>query len=533
MNGAKLIRRFAVILATAVSLGCGDGAGLRDRRPQARTRTVSHTAAAAEAFARIAPPLGGLGSVNVDAGEVDLQGGVPVIASSRTAGSGGDLASRAALFLAGDDQAFVDEGPIEGSAEASIDDNLRFLPTTRPMQPDPQRPPLSTEANVDTNKPVHEWQRATDDWLGARPWLDDRGVSFQANWTLDYSKNFRGGVDTAGSAFRHLFNANVTLDTERLVGLKGGTFFLNFQNQSGDFGSDLTGDVQAYSNIDADGRTQISELWYGQSLIDGRLEVRVGKIDANSAFARVENGGEFIHSSMGVSPTIVGMPKYPDPSVGVDVFVRPTEEIYFGVGVYDGAGVEGVRTGERGPGTVFGEPSDLFVIAEGGVLWTLPGGRAGRAAFGVWHHTGRFEKFDGGTVGGATGPYVVVDQVLWRERGSDDEDAQGIGAFLQYGYADPDVSAFEHHVGGGLAWTGAVPGRDDDVLGLGASWVKFSDRGGAGFTEDGELAVELFYKMRLLKWLSVKPDLQYIQHPGGERGRDDAWVGTLRIVMDL
>jgi porin len=423
--------------------------------------------------------------------------------------------------------------PIEGSAEASIDDTLRFLPTTRPTQPEPQKPPAATPENVDTDRPVHEWQRATDDWLGVRPWLDDRGVSLQANLTLDFSKNLRGGLDTGGSATRHLFNANVTLDLERLAGLAGGTVFVNFQNQAGDNGSTLTRDIQAYSNIDADGRTQVSEFWYEQVLMGEKLRVRVGKIDANSEFAKVESAAAFLQSSMGVSPTITAMPKYPDAAFGIDLFLHPCDHWYVGAGVFDGAVQEGVKTGERGPATLFGPPADLYLIGETGVTWDFGGRRSGRLAAGVWHATGRLERFDGGTASGATGPYVVLEQVLWRPAPGDEADERGVAAFFQYGYADPSVSAFVHHVGGGVSWTGPIPGRADDVAGLGASWVRLTDGVGAGFGRDDELSVELFYKARVLKWLSVQPDVQYIRHPGGDRTVRDAWVATVRLVMDF
>jgi hypothetical protein len=270
MKSREFFRRAAAVAAIAALSGCEQQSSTRAAARPAREWRTSRAARVAGGTNRFTPaldptaPTDGLAttaaarsSASADAAELRAAGASLLIAGEELAPPAGD-----------GDGGGGGGGAIEGSEEASIDDNLRFIPTTRPMQPEPQRPPLSKEENVDTNKPVHEWQRGTDDWFGARPWLDDRGVSFQANWTLDYSKNFRGGLDTAGSAFRHLFNANLTLNTERLFGLKGGTLFVNFQNQSGDSGLTLTGDAQMFSNIDADGRTQLSELWYEQALLD-------------------------------------------------------------------------------------------------------------------------------------------------------------------------------------------------------------------------------------------------------------------------
>jgi porin len=431
---------------------------------------------------------------------------------------------------AGPDASDASSMPLDETTVMIDLEELRFNPTTRPAVPAAQRPPLATEKNVDTHRPILEWQRVTDDWFGLRPQLDDRGISLQPSLTVDLSKGFRGGPDTSGSSLRHLFNANLTIDTQRLAHWPGGTFFLNFQTYNGQSGSDDLGVAQGISGIDADGRTQISELWYEQLLLDGKLRLRAGKIDANRDFAFVENAGDFIHSSFGVSPTVLGIPTYPDPAAGFDLFISPCEFFYAGVGVFDGAAQEGIPTGSRGPASFWGDPADLFLIAEAGLKWNLSNHRPGRLGVGGWRHTGQFDRFDGGAESGTNGVYAVFDQSLWRECDKED-DPQGIAMFAQYGYADPAVSPFQHHAGLGAAWTGPIPSRDDDILGLGASWVRLSDD--AGFDDNNELAVELFYKCALFVWLNLQSDLQYIHNPGGLAAQDDLWVGTLRVVIDF
>ncbi len=325
---------------------------------------------------------------------------------------------------------------------------------------------------------------------------DNMGVTFEASITTDWSNNLHGGLNTEGSTFRHLFNGNLILDTDRLMGWQGGTFFLNFQNHNGpDATADDVGDAQAFSNIDADGRTEIAELWFEQVTSDGAIRVKVGKVEANAEFAYVDNGGEFINSSMGFSPAVFVLPTYPDPAMSVNLFVYPTDGFYAGAGLYDGSLNEGVPTGSRGPKTFFEHPADLFVIGEAGLTWGGEGDDLpGRLAAGGWWHTGTFVRFDGMTDEETGGFYIVFDQTLSQEKPGDPDDGQGLGLFLQYGYADADVSMIEHHAGGGLAWTGPIDGRDDDVLGIGVSSVWFSDEPGAGLTDDTETAVELFYK---------------------------------------
>jgi porin len=393
-------------------------------------------------------------------------------------------------------------------------------------------------------RPWWTWSRATGDWGGARTRLEELGFSFAGSYVGEWSRPLHNGIDPA-TTYRHLIDVNLTWDLEPLTGLAGATAFADFYTTNGRSGSADVGDAQGFTNLEtARDVDELAELWYQQWLIKDVVRLKIGKVDANTEFAFADNAGEFVNSSFGVSPTVLDMPTYPDPATGVNLFAYPTEWLYAGVGLYDGSLQEGVPTGSRGPGTFFGEPSDLFLIGEVGVTWHIGGDLHGRLGVGGWHHTGTFDRFDAGVFDpatgattlaprgpddGASGFYLVTDQAIWRELPTVDDDPQGAGIFLMYGWADPEVSLIEHHVGGGLSWTGLLPSRDEDVLGLGASYVRFSDEPGAGLVEPDELTLEAFYKLQLTSSCSVKPDLQYIIHPGG--AGDDALVGALRLEL--
>ncbi|MFI4861425.1 MAG: carbohydrate porin [Phycisphaerales bacterium JB063] len=375
-----------------------------------------------------------------------------------------------------------------------------------------------------------ERDRLLGDPFGYRSGMEEVGVSFDASLIVDLSRNLSGGAGRAGT-FRHLFDASLTFDLNTLAGIEGATVFLDFQTQEGQDGSGETGDLQAFSNIDEADVTALYEFWYEQVFADGAFRVKLGKVDANSEFAFVEHGGEFIHSSAGFSPTLFVLPTYPDPALSASLHALLGEGWSVSAGLYDGAAQEGVRTGRRGFGSAFGSPADLFLIAEVSRAWgdgdAVAAGEVlpGRVAAGVWYHTGAFDRFDGGVASGTGGFYLTADQLL-----VDLGEGRGVGAFFQYGYADDDVSEVAHHLGAGVQWYGPVVSRPDDVAGVMVSWAGLSGEPGAGFSESDETAVELFYKAQLTPWLSLKPDVQYIVGPGGG-GLDDAWVFTLRMEL--
>ncbi|MCA8961102.1 MAG: carbohydrate porin, partial [Planctomycetes bacterium] len=148
---------------------------------------------------------------------------------------------------------------------------------------------------------------------------------------------------------------------------------------------------------------------------------------------------------------------------------------------------------------------------------------------GGWRHTGTFDKFDGGRRTGSNGGYVVAEQTILPES----SEGEGLVAFLLAGLGDEEVNAIERHAGIGVVYRGALPGRNDDVIGLGCTRVEFSDRTGAGFTENSEVLWELFYQAQVTPWLVVQPDLQWIRDPGGDATIGDAWVGSLRVEITL
>src|SRR6187455_1224884 len=82
----------------------------------------------------------------------------------------------------------------------------------RPESPAPA-PHAAEPGPVNTGLPT-SWDHITGDWFGLRPKLEDHGIIFSGNVINDWAKNLKGGVNTEGSNFGQLLNANITLNTE-------------------------------------------------------------------------------------------------------------------------------------------------------------------------------------------------------------------------------------------------------------------------------------------------------------------------------
>jgi len=382
--------------------------------------------------------------------------------------------------------------------------------------------------------PWRQWQRTTGDWAGTRTALEETGISIGAEYIAEYSAVLDGGIREEGS-FRNLFTFDATFDTEALAGLPGGSVFVQYLHVNAERGGSFdAGDIQIFSNIENDRSLDvIFELWYEQLLFDERVRIKVGKIDANSEFQNVEAAGDFANSSAGFSPTIFVFPSYPDAATSVNIFVTPIRtddiELTLGYGFYDGAaGVDGVRTGSRGPSTFFSDDlsNDWFHVAAATLAWKRLGEQAGgRMSVGGWWHTGDFDRFDGGADDGTGGFYLTVEQRI----DAPDADVPDAGLYLfgQFGWADPRVSEIHQHLGGGLVARGWVPTRHADAAGLYISYVALSDERGAGFAED-ETAIDLYYRLQVTPAVYLQPELQYIFNPSGAADVDDALVLGIR-----
>ncbi len=169
--------------------------------------------------------------------------------------------------------------------------------------------------------------------------------------------------------------------------------------------------------------------------------------------------------------------------------------------------------------------------------WQPAGFEFLRLGLGGWRYTTDFERLDGqGQDDASAGVYGFVEGVIFAETGSDE---QGLSGFLRLGRADETVNRFGDYQAAGLVYTGLLPGRNEDVLGLGISSVDNGDdfvdlmRGEGGLVERSETVIELTYHAQVLPWLSVQPSVQYSMDPDTDPAIDDHLAVAIRLGVTL
>ena len=407
----------------------------------------------------------------------------------------------------------------------------------------------------------------TGDWGGARTGLIDKGIYLTGEYTSLLLDNFTGGAEQAfyGAGIAEF---TLTIDTERLAEIDGGTFFLcygyaNWYNQkfesTGQFiptGSTVGTEVN-FLYAQKSTLNQINQLFWRQALFDDQLQITFGKIDANVEFGNILAADSFQYGSSAAPPSMITyLPTYPNASTGLEISLKLSDELTGKFGWWDGTtralnqrtGAVGPSTGSRGPDSFFNNDGHWFLVTEWDYSWTLDPLRPGTLAAGAWIQTGTSSTEGNHSTTGVDdvpGFYVGGQQTIWAPSEAFATEGGGIIAFGQFGWSPPSKNPFEFSIIGGISATGVIPGRPADALGVMASGTFFSDNeaiyqsilgdGQAGPPGGSEAAIELFYKLQLTPAFSIQPGIEWIATPSGgdPSALDDAVTGYLIINIQF
>ncbi len=417
--------------------------------------------------------------------------------------------------------ASVPRAPTSGTAALSANDgdanNTTAVTAAAQETPEPAVLSVPTTPSVGVSVGRGQPARVAFDWrmLVGRP-----GIAFAAEEITDASSG-TSAMSGAHSLRTHS-NVELTLDLERMIGVRGLTVYAQHKTRTGRDGSGEAGFVQNFSNIDADNFRSFGEILVEQRLFQDRLRIKAGRLDFNTEFAGTDHGGSFLNAAMGFSPSIVAAPTFPLPTSGANVFVTPRKNLTVGAGVFNG--LDGAPAPAGG--------SSRFQIAQANQQWSVGGaGLPGRVGIGAWRHTGLFASVDAAEdaepdLKGTRGWYATLDQTLWQgaqREGEKDEARPSVAMFAQFGRADARVQAVNAHQGGGFTLSGVIPGRSSDLIGVGSTH--------ASWTGGRETITEMFYQLRATPHLSFVGDMQQVTRRDAVGDRLRGIVPTLRTVV--
>jgi porin len=341
------------------------------------------------------------------------------------------------------------------------------------------------------------------------------GVEGGLSYTLDSANNLGGGIQT-GQLLLHKLSLTGSLNTQALGAWNGGTLFVELLGDHGHNPSNrLYGDFQTADNIADQNRMRVEQFWYQQQILNNRLAVLFGIHNLNSEFDVTHYGGLFLNSSFGISPEISGNVAssiFPETGMAVMLTANINDQLSLKAATYDG------------------QPNTRKISHTEGFMHIMESAWASGDTdykLGIWHHT-QADTAKG--IGGLSGAYVVVDQPLPAISGIQ------LGSFLQYGIAQPGkASQLQGYQGAGLTAQGLIPGRPEDLSGIGIASAHFSTaylNANPGY-HHRETTLEITYQAMVTPWLSLQPSYQYIKHPSGDPSLKAAQALIMRLAINL
>lgn len=391
-----------------------------------------------------------------------------------------------------------------------------------------------------------DFKGLTGDWGGARTKLEDSGVNVTFSVTQSFLQNLTGGLETHNAnAFSGDVRLNLRLDLEKMGLVPGGFFFIRAKAGWNDGLRREVGTLGPISWVVAGGDEEfwIDKWWYGQRLMEDRLEFRVGKLltpvdlfDA-AAYAKLP-WDQFMNANLNRSPTVPHRK-----ALGAYLRIRFNDWAYFHL-----AGVDADQTDSflmadvertfHGPANFIG----LWELVLAPKLKTDKGDLPGNYRLGWWYD-GRTKRLFRDDLGGLLAPrwrnddvgwWLAFDQLVWKEN-DDPQDQQGLGAFLRYSFAHPEANRVNHFWSVGAQYQGLFPKRDKDVLAFGVAQSIMSKtlRRELNNLADRETIYEVYYSYLLTPWCAICPDFQFITNPGGNNDARDAVVGGIRVKVSF
>jgi porin len=406
--------------------------------------------------------------------------------------------------------------------------------------------------------PTGFWERSNllGDMGGLRPWLGNYGVTVGLQETSEYLNNLSGGT-RRGGAYDGLTQIGIGVDTQKAFGLPGGIFNVSgLQIHGSNLSSRDLQTLQAASGIEANDATRLWELWYQQSLLGGKVDVKVGQQSLDQEFMVSQYAATFMNATFGwsVLPSVdlpAGGPAYPLSSLGARLRVTPSDNWTVLAGVFDGNpagnGVGDPQT-LNAHGTNFNLHDSALFIGE--VQYALnpapsdpaaakPTGLPGTYKLGFWYDTQQFpdQGFDTNGLSlanpasngiaqshrGDYSFYAVADQMVWRP-GADSP--QAVGVFARIMGAPGDRNLVDLGINAGVTLKAPFKGRDNDVVGLAVGYAQIGSHAQdlasdtAAYTpgypsRSAETILEATYQYQVTPWWQLQADFQYAFRPAG------------------
>lgn len=396
------------------------------------------------------------------------------------------------------------------------------------------------------------WNRSrlTGDWNGARTRLEKAGIRINAHYTTESAANTSGGLRQTGRYTQQL-DLETLFDLQQLLGIHDARVQFTLTDRAGrSLSADALHNQFSVQELYGAGQNfRLAELNYRQEYMDHAVAIQLGWSPLGDDLARLPNFCKFqngvICGHINAMTVNSGAHNFPTAQWGGQVKWRPGGGVWATAGVY----LNNPNAGNKDEGFNLSFQHDgKFIPVEVGIdTGQGEGELPGRFIAGAYRNTARtpdvLTDINGNSAGltgepllshnGRSGGYLMASQKVFRESANSNRGLSVGGVYIR---GDRDTARFTYSWAAGAVYQGTFRGRDDDFVSIMYAHATTNPRltqyqRDRDFTVPGIVDIQTFeaiseidYGARMTPWLMLRPNLQYVERPGGAGKIPDAFV---------
>lgn len=410
---------------------------------------------------------------------------------------------------------------------------------------------------ADALSPDSEWMFG--DWGGYRTQLQNDGIKFDVNYTMESAANLGGGADTNTTMrYSDQWTFGTNFDLEKLLDWQDAEFQMTITNRDGQNLSDQvadkrTGMLSSVQEVYGRGQTwRLTQFWLRKGLFNDVVDLKAGRVTVGEDFDNFD-GNLFQNLALGSGQAGNWRGdrwfNWPVSQWGGRIKLNVTPEVFFQVGFYN----QNRANYDRGDGFRLDTSNSEGNLVPVELGWKptlgaqkLPGNyrigyyysSANGDVYGSWRN-GAYQDQDH-----AYGGYLLLQQQLTAQDGDVN---RGLGVRVQAVMNDHKTSKTDNYQSIAFTWKGPFDARPDDEIGVGAARIHVNSdytrslrqqnqaNGESSFdsptylpVQDGsEYNYEVYYNAKVTNWMSLRPNLQYVVAPGAVSEVKDAFIGGI------
>jgi porin len=401
------------------------------------------------------------------------------------------------------------------------------------------------------------------DWGGLRTLLINHGVDLELSYINEIASNVRGGANQETQDAEQIYFGG-SLDLERIVAVPGAKLIFSLTDRNGQSLSvkaKLNTLLEVQEIFGEGNYLRLNQLYWDQQLFDNRVELKFGRLTGTFDFMPFSCNFQNISfcATLPSHNVVAHWIAFPGSTWAGVARVNFKNDWYLQAGVYEINPDFAEYKYRFAFGAPFGGLGKRFVAEAG---W-LPGsaGPDGGYRLGTWYDNvgGNDLYFNTAgqplvTSGGTplqrhheSGFYAMAQQRVWAQKGSD---TRGLSVFMNFVQTDHDITKIGQIAEIGLFWTGPLPARPQDDLGVAVGRVRVNSKITDGETlynaqvaplldlpaepvQRAEYPMEIYYSVNVTPAVTLRPNIQFIHAPGGVDDRANVLVLGLHASVNF